>query len=75
MANDGSFRTRGVSARRRLYAAGPADLITHHIHAPGVGLPLSGEHQGGCSRAPAPAQGEGGGNAWERFRRWFSGEF
>ena len=57
------------------YVTGLSDVVSNQIHVTGVGLLLYGAQQGGSSRAPTPAPGEAGGNVWERFRRWFSGEF
>ena len=56
------------------YVSGLSDVVGNPIHATGVGLLLYGSQQLGAAH-PAPAAGDGAGSPWDRFKRWFSGEF
>ena len=58
------------------YVTGLSDVVSNQIHATGVGLLLYGSQQNGGSARPAsPVANDGAGSLWDRFKRWFSGEF
>jgi len=58
------------------FVTGLSDVVSNEIHATGVGLLLYGAKQGAGAQRPAPTlAGEAGGTAWQRFKKWFSGEF
>jgi cell division protein FtsA len=53
---------------------GLSEVVGNPIHATGVGLLLYGSQQIGAARPVAPAT-EGVASVFDRFKRWFSGEF
>ena len=53
---------------------GLSEVVGKPIHATGVGLLLYGSQQIGNARAVVPAT-EGVASVYDRFKRWFSGEF
>ena len=53
---------------------GLSEVVGNPIHATGVGLLLYGSQQIGNTRPTAPA-GDGVASVFDRFKRWFSGEF
>ncbi len=54
--------------------SGLSDVVGNEIHATGVGLLLYGaQHDASRVATNLPAEGVGG--AWDRLKRWFSGEF
>ncbi len=58
------------------YVSGLSDVVSNQIHATGVGLLLYGSQQsGGSARTASPVANDGVGSLWDRFKRWFSGEF
>jgi cell division protein FtsA len=57
------------------YVTGLSDVVNNQIHATGVGLLLYGSQQNGAARPAPPPASDGVTSLWERFKRWFSGEF
>ena len=53
---------------------GLSEVVGNPIHATGVGLLLYGSQQIGNTRPTAPS-GDGVASVFDRFKRWFSGEF
>jgi cell division protein FtsA len=57
------------------YVTGLSDVVSNQIHATGVGLLLYGAQQGHSARPATAPSHEGVSSLWNRFTRWFSGEF